>query len=179
MLKETAMRTTIEEIEQGKVTYANIPATPFDQTSANQLADALSKNTSVTRLNLSSCELVDNEFITIGTVLLNREVQLSELNLDYNSLTSKSVSLLCELIQAEKIKTLNLYRVDDILNDTDSMNQLNSVCNSSNVKLNIENPRRRPNYASTFFPEHKEDISKIYSDMGLLQEQKESPKNRS
>jgi hypothetical protein len=137
----------------------------------------LSKNTSVTRINLSSCELVDNEFITIGKVLLKRDVQLSELNLDYNSLTPKSVSLLCELIQAEKVKTLFLYRVDAILNDTASMHQINTACSSGNVKLNVDNPRRRPNYASTFFPEPKED-SRIYSDFALLQEQKESPKNR-
>jgi hypothetical protein len=168
------MRTTIEEIENGSVTYANIPAIPFDQTSADQLADALSKNTSVTRINLSSCELVDNEFITIGKALLKRDVQLSELNLDYNSLTPKSVPLLCELIKSEKFKTLFLYKVDDILNDKASMYQINTACDAADVKINIENPRRRPNYASTFFPEPKKDIVDMFLEM---KEQKESPKN--
>jgi hypothetical protein len=143
IVEDLGMTTYISDIEKNIVKEADIVAQSIDMESAKPLAKALLINTSITKLDLSLCDLEDAEFEIIAKALCDRETGLVELNLDFNDLTLMSLPSMNELIKSEKVKTIYMCRYRDLDNDPAVLSELNNLASQHGVKISTENPRER------------------------------------
>ncbi len=145
----------------GAITYLRRPAPTdidfisgeyIDLEKASRLGAALQTNTWLTRLNLSMCQLDDDDFELIALGLLNRDKPLTVLNLDQNNLTTRSAARLRQLLVNGKVKNIMIFMNAGLKNDTDCVAELKIIAAEANAKIHFDAPLKRQANTGFFVP---------------------------
>lgn len=126
----------------------------FAEGGAETFAEAFKEKKSITRLLLSDADIVDKEFEIIAQAILDRNIPLMLLDLDYNDLlTLNSMPLLVSLIEKNLIKHLSIYCVKELVNSRDCYNQFADMANRDIVTVFNLNPiDKNKQYPTLFNP---------------------------
>jgi hypothetical protein len=163
------MRTEPEEIIANTVKDACLAAMPFDLESAKALAEDLKTNTSIENLDLGLCNLTDDEFAVIVESLVSRKTDLNTLNLNYNDMTNRSFEAFQSLIMNGKVKTITIFKCDNLIDDAVFMEKLQGCALKKNVNISTQNPLQLQQKYKLFPPK---DIETQKTD---VEERKEHP----
>ncbi len=101
------MPADFKAIENNTTDQINLMTSLFTDEYAVKLATSIEKNTSVKSMDLSYCNLVNSEFITIANALL-KHPPLDSLNFEDNLLGNDSIPVLIKLVEQKKFKYLNI-----------------------------------------------------------------------
>jgi Ran GTPase-activating protein (RanGAP) involved in mRNA processing and transport len=124
----------------------------FANGGAEIFSKAFKENELVQRLMLSDSVIIDDEFVIIAQAIIDRNISLKLLDLDYNTLLTPNIMpMLVTLIEKKLIENLSLYRVNEIVNSRDCHRQLSELAQKGLVVVFNMNPIEKKKQHPTLF----------------------------
>jgi hypothetical protein len=127
----------ITGIKANRDLKAKITFSYFDLNLAALLAAALRANVSLIELQLSCCNLTDEEFVVLSDAIVTRTHCLHQLNLDLNSLTLRSIPTFEKLIVSEKVREIMIFK-NEIFADEATSQRIHELAVAYGVTIHVK-----------------------------------------
>jgi Ran GTPase-activating protein (RanGAP) involved in mRNA processing and transport len=173
---EVYMPINYQDIASCESTTLDLSLQSFAEGGAATFAKAFKDNQSITRLMLSDTDITDEEFASIANGILERNIPLQLLDLDYNDLlTLKSLPILVTLIEKKLIEHLSLYRVNELVKNRDCHSQFSAMAEKGLIVVFNLNPLvKEKQYPTLFNPRPDRGLAQTMTNDKYEEERKEA-----
>lgn len=131
------------DIVNNTVTTADLTYARMLDGEAEKYAGALKKNDSIENLILSRCSLTDESFTIIADALIERNLELTILDLDNNYLTPASLPKIKELIEKQLVIHLCVHHNDKLLEDVPCLREFKKLAAENRMGIYTSDPLTR------------------------------------
>lgn len=137
------MITTQDEIIKNITKNGDFRGSSIDAKFAAEIVELLLKNTSIIHLNFTGSEIYDEAFQVIASGLITRNQKDLVLNIDNTKISGNSIDALKNLIDNKIVKTLLMYGIKGIAEETPDGIDLAKYAENKGVNISYDHSRDR------------------------------------